>query len=220
MSETITHVYFVPGLAAGKEIFKHILLPEDQFTVHFLKWLIPNKKESIEAFSKRMAAFVKHENSVLIGVSFGGLIAQEMAAFLNLKKLIIISSIKSRDEMPQRLKTVSNTFAYKLMPSRILGGIKDLTSLAIGPKSKKRLELYQMYLSVRDRRYLNWAVKNMVCWNREKPDSKVIHIHGDKDGVFPIKNIDNCIVLKGGTHIMIINKFKWLNEQLPIIINS
>ena len=30
----------------------------------------------------------------------------------------------------------------------------------------------------------------------------------------------NCIVIKGGTHIMIINKYKWFNENLPKLIHD
>ena len=84
----------------------------------------------------------------------------------------------------------------------------------------KRMELYKKYLSVSDKQYLNWAIKNMVCWNQERPLPNVIHIHGDNDAVFPIKNINDCNVIKGGTHIMIINKYKWFNENLPKLILS
>lgn len=73
-------------------------------------------------------------------------------------------------------------------------------------------------MSVRDIRYLDWAVEQVVLWDRTKIDESVIHIHGDQDEVFPIKYIANCRVVKGGTHIMILNKFKWLNENLPKII--
>jgi hypothetical protein len=43
----------------------------------------------------------------------------------------------------------------------------------------------------------------------------VIHIHGDLDDVFPIKYINECTIVKGGTHIMILSKYKWLNDHLP-----
>ena len=82
----------------------------------------------------------------------------------------------------------------------------------------KRLKLYEKYLSVRDKKYLDWAIENALIWSQKKADENVIHIHGDADEVFPIKHIQNCIVIKGGTHIMIINKFKWLNENLPKLI--
>ena len=51
-------------------------------------------------------------------------------------------------------------------------------------------------------------------------DSKVVHIHGDADEVFPIQHIKKCVVVKGGTHVMILSKYKWLNENLPAIIQG
>jgi hypothetical protein len=60
----------------------------------------------------------------------------------------------------------------------------------------------------------------MVGWERENEIDNVIHIHGDKDPIFPIRRIKNCIVVPGGTHIMLITKFKWLNTNLPIIFDG
>ena len=62
MTPEITHVYFVPGMAAGKEIFKNIRLPKSRFKTHVLEWLIPEKNESIELYAKRMADRVKEPN--------------------------------------------------------------------------------------------------------------------------------------------------------------
>lgn len=218
MNQDIITVYFVPGLAAGKEIFKHISLPENQFKMEIIEWKIPQKNETIEEYAERMAAEVKDENAVLIGVSFGGVMVQEMSAFLNLRKIIIISSVKSKHELPLRLQFARKTLAYKLVPTKLVISADDLTKFAIGPKTKKRLEMYQEYLSVRDEHYLDWAIEKMVCWDRTVSDPNVIHIHGNEDIVFPIEKIKDCIVVKGGTHIMILNKFKWFNENLPKII--
>lgn len=220
MPEAVIHVYFVPGLAAGIEIFENISLPEPQFKMHFLEWLIPKEKESIQEYAKRMAARVTEDNVVLIGVSFGGVMVQEMNAFLKLRKLIIISSVKTKHELPLRLVLARKTLAYKLMPTHSLLNTEDLTKFAIGPKTKKRLELYQRYLSVRDAGYLDWAIEKMLCWDREEPIKGIVHIHGDSDFVFPIDGIKDCIVVPGGTHIMILNKFRWLNKRLSSIILS
>jgi pimeloyl-ACP methyl ester carboxylesterase len=214
MSEQKTHVYFVPGMAAGKEIFKNIHLPEDRYEMHILEWLIPEKNESITSYAERMAAQIKEKDVVLAGVSFGGVVVQEMAPFVNPKKLIIISSVKSRAELPRRLKVARKTGAYKLMPTRLMLSADDLTKFSIGPRSKKRLKLYQAFLHVRDKRYLDWAIKNMVCWQQKEPHRKIIHIHGDKDIIFPIKNINDCVVLEGGTHIMLLDKGKQVSEKL------
>ncbi|MBT8256387.1 MAG: alpha/beta hydrolase [Bacteroidia bacterium] len=220
MTSEKTHVYFVPGLAASREIFKNIRLNESEYEVHILDWLLPEKKETLLEYARRMSALVQHENAVLAGVSFGGVVAQEMSAFLRLKKLIIISSVKCRSELPRRLKLAKTTGAYKLIPTGWALSLKDLTKLAIGPRSKKRLTLYQEYLSVRDKHYLDWAIKQMVCWERTAPLPQVHHIHGDGDIVFPIKNITNAQVLKGGTHVMILNKGSKVSKVLENIIEN
>ncbi len=220
MSEQKTKVYFVPGMAAGKEIFKNIKLPEERYEIHILEWLIPEKNESMESYARRMAASIDGEDVVLSGVSFGGVVAQEMAKFVNPKKLIIISSVKSPSELPLRLKLAGKTGAYKLMPTRLMLSAEDLTKFSVGPRSKKRLNLYQTFLHVRDKRYLDWAIKNMVRWQQKEPHRKIIHIHGDKDIIFPIKNINDCVVLEGGTHIMLLDKGKQVSEKLLAAIEE
>ena len=213
MNSEKTHIYFVPGLAAGSEIFRNIKLPE-KYEIHILEWLIPENNESLQAYAKRMAFRVKEKDSILVGVSFGGVVVQEMTDFLKLKKLIIISSVKTRSELPRRMKLASFTKAYKLIPTSLVLSVEDLTKFSIEKKKKKRLSLYQQYLHVRDKQYLDWALEKMVNWSRKEKIKNVVHIHGDKDMVFPIKYIEGCIVIKGGTHIMILNKGREISNKL------
>ena len=218
MNQEIIHVYLMPGMAANPIIFEHLTLPEDKFEIHWLEWLTPNSKERIEEYAQRMAKLVKHDKSVLLGVSFGGIIVQEMSKYLNLKKLIIVSSVKTKHELPNRMKIAKKTKAYKLIPTKLLTSAEALAKYAFGETALNRIELYKKYLSVIDKQYLDWAIENMVNWNQNKALVNIIHIHGDKDAIFPIHNIKECIVVKGGSHIMIINKYKWFNENLPKLI--
>lgn len=213
MNSEKIHVYFVPGLAAGSEIFRNIKLPK-KYEIHILEWLIPEKNESLQAYAKRMAFCIKEKDAILIGVSFGGVVVQEMNDFLKLKKLIIISSVKNRSELPRRMKLASFTKAYKLIPTSLVLSVEDLTKFSIGPKTKKRLSLYQQYLHVRDKQYLDWALEKMITWDQKEKIEGIIHIHGENDMVFPIKYIDGCTVIKGGTHIMILNKGRKISDKL------
>lgn len=214
------HVYFMPGLAASTTIFERIKLPETDFEMHYLEWEIPFDNETLVAYAKRIADKIAHKNPVLVGVSFGGILVQEMAKHIAASKVIIISSVKSNTEFPVRLKLAKSTKAYKLIPMNLILNIESLAKFSFGEKVNQRLKLYEKFLSVRDIRYLTWAVEQVVLWDRVTIDESVIHIHGDLDDVFPIKNIKKCIVVKGGTHIMILNKYKWLNEKLPLIITD
>lgn len=221
MSKEVIHVYLMPGMAANPKIFEYIQLPEDQFELHWLEWMLPDyADETIQDYAKRMAKFVKYDNSVLLGVSFGGLLVQEMSNFLNLRKLIVVSSVRSNQELPRRLKLMRKTKLYKVLPTQLASNIDLLAKFAFGKTITKRVELYKKYLSVSDKRYLDWAIKEVVCWEQTEHNQNAIHIHGDNDIVFPIKYIKDCIVVKGGTHIMIINKYKWFNKNLPKLILS
>jgi hypothetical protein len=218
MDKEIIHVYMMPGMAASTKIFEYIELPENQFEIHYLEWVLPIENESISAYALRMNTNIKHDNIVLIGVSFGGVLVQEMNKLIHVRKLIIISSVKSMHELPKKMLLAKATMAYKLIPLQLVSNIELFAKYSFGNNIEKRLDLYKKYLSIHDSKYLSWAIKQMVCWNQDNHPSDIIHIHGDNDAVFPIKNIPNCIAVKGGTHIMIINKYKWFNENLPRII--
>lgn len=211
-------VYFMPGLAASSLIFERIVLPDSLFEVHLLDWELPIGEESLKDYAKRMTEKITAPNPVLIGVSFGGILVQEMAAFLNPLKVIIISSVKSNIEFPRRMKIAKTTKAYKLIPTSIFSNMEKLSAFSFGKSISHRLKLYERYLSVRDVHYLDWAIERILLWDRTQVDPNVIHIHGDADEVFPIQYIKDCVVVKGGTHIMILSKYKWLNENLPAII--
>lgn len=210
-----THIYFVPGLAANTKIFEYISLPKSHFELHFLEWLIPlSTNEPIENYAKRMCERVEHKNPILVGVSFGGIMVQEMNKIINCKKIIIISSIKSRNELPNRLKIAQKTKVYKLFPSKIIENIEEYERYFLGDYLKKRAELYKLYLSVRNADYLEWGIYNVLNWKQEKPLKNICHIHGNKDEIFPIKNIKNTIKINDGTHIMILNKAKKISQIL------
>ena len=211
-------VYFMPGLAANSSIFERIAFPEELFDTYFMEWEIPFEEETLSDYARRISMKITNENPVLVGVSFGGILVQEMAQFLNPKKIIIISSVKSNLEFPITFKLAKPTKAYKLIPTSLIANIDNLAKFTFGEKVKQRLKLYQKFLSVRDKNYLDWSIDKIILWDRIKADPNIIHIHGDVDEVFPIKNINNCIVIKGGTHIMILSKYKWFNVNLPKII--
>ncbi len=212
------HVYFMPGLAASSSIFERITLPKDAFEVHLLEWFQPENQETLTNYAKRMSINIVHDNVVLIGVSFGGILVQEMSQFLNLRKLIIVSSVKSNKEFPNRMKFAKTTRAYKLLPTSLLDDVEKLVKYSFGDVMKQRVKLYEKFLHLRNKEYLDWAIEQVVCWDRVTIDPSVIHIHGDKDEVFPSKNIKSFINVKGGTHLMILNRFRWFNQNLPKII--
>jgi len=216
------NVYFIPGLGTDSAIFEYLNLPDAYFKVHYLEWIIPeNSLESIQSYAHRMSEQIREDHFVLIGISFGGVIAQEIAKIRVVKKVIIISSIKSKDELPRRLRLVKYLKIYQLSP--VIGKLnfEKLQFSGVGKLLKRKLYLYQKYMSVKDKLYLLWATKNMLCWDQAMADSNLVHIHGTNDQVFPKKYLQNIISIEGGTHTMILTKANTISNLInSILLNN
>jgi esterase/lipase len=209
----------MPGLAASPKIFEFLEFSQEKYELHYLHWKMPlSKEESIANYAQRMSTLVKTENPVLIGVSFGGIIVQEMSKFLTLKKIIIISSLKTSNEMPKRYKLAKAAKLYKLFPTKMISNFEEYTKFFFGENLQRKAEMYKKYLSVRDKTYLAWSMQTVLNWEQEIPLKNLIHIHGTKDHIFPIKSISKSIEIKDGTHSMVLIKAKEISQIIDSIL--
>ncbi len=220
MEDSVIHIYLMPGMAASPRIFENFSLPKNKYQLHYLEWEIPTIDESLQQYSKRIIKKIIHEKPVLLGVSFGGILVQEISKIIELRKLFVVSSIKSQEELPNRLKYLKFGNLYKHLPTGLVKNVDWLYNLSLGETISTRVNLYKKYLSVDDPTYLDWAIREMIFWDQERPLSDAIYIHGDKDLIFPHSCEGNCIVVEGGTHIMVVNRFRWFNENLPKLIEG
>ena len=93
-------IYFMPGLAAGPEIFEHLKLSSEIYEFYYLEWIEPiDLDESIFNYALRITKGIQHINPVLVGVSFGGILVQEVSKLIATRKVIIISSVKTHHEL-------------------------------------------------------------------------------------------------------------------------
>ena len=154
----------------------------------------------------------------MLGVSFGGVLVQEMAKHIVVDKLVIISSVKSNKELPLPMKMAKKTNAHKLLPTQWINSLDALTLFAFGKGIQKRLEMYQKYLSERNPDYLSWAIDAIVQWDQELSCQNVLHINGEKDTVFTIKNLESPFVKIRGGHAAILTNAIWFNKELPKLL--
>lgn len=214
-----THIYFMPGMAASPQIFEYLNLPEDKYNCHFLEWLMPLAlEESISDYAQRLCKNITRKNPVLVGVSFGGIMVQEIARHISTQSVILISSVKNEKEFPKRMNFAKNTGIYKLFPTNYLKPLETFAKKNFGFKAKKRIALYQKYLAFTHPVYLDWAFHTILNWQKNYATAHLYHIHGESDGVFPARYISNYIPIKGGSHIMILNKAKEISKILQEII--
>ena len=215
-------IYLMPGMAASPKIFELIKFPLN-YKIIYLTWIKPNLNETLKSYAKRMSILINDTNPVLIGVSFGGILVQEISKHIKVKKLIIISSVKSKVELSLSMKFAKKTGIHHLLPLNWIDDLEKLLLFVFGPSIKARVDTYKKYLSQRDPDYLKWSINQIVNWKQIKYDKNIIHIHGEKDKVFPLNYLErnkNFITIKNGTHATILRDSNWFSKNLPLIINK
>ena len=205
-------IYFLPCISGDSTIFKHIALCPELYELHYLSWKKPLAlEESISNYAMRMCEDIQHKNPVLIGVSFGGVLAQEMSRFIDLKKVIIISSVKNTNELPSKFNMLEFKKVYKIIPGRF----KDIEKYFLSKFIKKHTSTFKELGFINKYNYLKWYLQNFSNWKRtEDMNPALIHIHGTKDKIFPLKNISNCISIEDGTHLMIFKKAEIITRHI------
>lgn len=212
-------VYFIPGLGFNEEIISPII--NYGLEIETINWIEPKNKESIQSYAKRMSENIDTSLPiVLIGHSFGGIIVQEISQIIQLECIILISTCKSREENSLMLKSLSPLKLNKIIKKTLILKTFPLWSKNYGYETQEEKEIFKSMIQKNTNTYLEWALKSISLWKRNfEIEIPIIHIHGDKDRTFPIKNIKNVThVIQGGNHFMLFKKAKEIAEILKLYL--
>jgi hypothetical protein len=78
--------------------------------------------------------------------------------------------------------------------------------------------MVQAYRNAADPIYLTWAVNEVLNWKNNWQPQNIIHIHGDKDKIFPIRKVSADHVIKDGTHLMVYNRAREISNILHQVL--
>lgn len=205
------HIYCISGFGADERIFSKIDFGEND--VHFIQWKIPEKHETIEAYAKRMQQEIVHLNPLLIGLSFGGMMSVEIAKLIPVEKIILVSSVCCRKELPLYMKLTSALNLNRLIPMKPYRILEPIENYNLGVETKEEKVLLREYRNHLNLQYSNWAIDQVVNWQNEWLPSNYIHIHGTKDHIFPIRNIINPqYKIRNAGHLLLMNNAEEVNQ--------
>lgn len=201
------HLYLIPGLGFDHRIFRKLDLQDYERT--YLDWIEPLRGESFPAYAGRLADRVDHGQpgkKVLIGHSMGGMVSQEIARIKHIDQVILLSSIRSRHELPLHFKVVRPLGLHRLFTKK--GTVRTLPWWAKRHDYERPedRELFVDMVSLQSNRYLQWALKALSRWQTpELPAHTRVHqIHGRRDRTFPCRRIQQADhVLSGAGHFMV-----------------
>lgn len=195
-------VYFISGLGADSRAFS--LLDLSFCEAVFVDWINPLKDESLKSYARRLREQIPDSHPTIIGVSFGGMLATEMAKSDDKINAVIIASNKSSDEFPFYLRIGKYLPLHKWLPSSLIR-ISYKFKWIFGVTDQKHKQLLAAILADVDPGFLKWAIGAILNWKGKNIPSNVKHIHGTKDKLLPIRYVKPDYLVEGGTHLLSIN---------------
>ena len=212
-------IYAFSGLGADESVFKRLELNHELVPV---AWIPPHKNEKITDYTYRLINDLKIEDNqdfIWLGVSFGGIIAQEANKILPAKKIILLSTITGHYELTWWQKLAGRLKLIRFIPAYFLKRPFFIISYFFGAENKV---LLKRIINDTNPIFLKWALQRVLTWKSFYTQSTpVVRIHGDKDRLFhyPTKN-NKVIKISNGTHFMIVNNAnkisKVINQRLNI----
>lgn len=212
------NLYIFSGLGADKRVFKY--LDFSKYNATFIDWINPFENESIEDYAKRLTTQITSEKPILIGLSFGGIMAVEVGKIIESKKIILIASAKNKSEIPFYYRLAGFLNLHKLIPPILMMKSNFMSFWFFGIKSKENKNLLTEILKDTDETFLKWAIDKIANWKNTFNHKNLRHIHGTKDRILPIQFVKPDMKIVDGGHFMTIDKFEELNIVLENLIKN
>ncbi len=215
--KTLKDIYFISGLGADRRVFQKLKI-EGYQPVH-IDWLEPEKAESLDHYAQRLTPQIKSDHPIIVGLSFGGLVAVEIAKQIEVEKVILISSTKSQLEIPPYFKLFRWFPIHRIFPFKtLLWALYWVLFWLFSLETIEERRLLRAILKETDAGFIKWAIHQVVNWKNEIIPEKIYHIHGLHDRIFPRRFLQaNCC--EEGGHFIILNKAAKISKQLEEIMN-
>lgn len=208
------NVYVFSGLGVDERVFGEIDF--GTFKPVFIQWIKPENNESIEAYAQRLTNQINTKKPILIGLSFGGMIAIEVARYINTRKIILLASAKIYTEIPFYYRWAGYLAIHKLLPITLLKQHTFISDWLFGISDKQHKNMFANILQDLDEDFLKWAINKILCWKNQTIHPNTIHIHGTADKILPAYFIKTDVVVQGGGHFMTVNRAK----EISIILQN
>lgn len=211
-----TNLYLLSGLGADQRVFQK--LDFSGYSVHFIQWIPPLENETIEHYASRLLDQIPTPKPILIGLSFGGMMAVEIAKQIENEKVILIASAKTKNEIPFYFRWAGTLRLHKILPTRLLKHSNFISNWFFGASETADKELLKAILHDTDAIFLKWAIDKVARWRNTIIPKNIVHLHGTNDKILPYRFVECDLTVKDGGHFMTLNKADELTSILRKLI--
>ncbi|MFK8185714.1 MAG: alpha/beta hydrolase [Phormidesmis sp.] len=197
-------IYFVSGLGADERIFQW--LRYDRFNPVHIRWLDPARGETIGSYAQRLSEQITTPHPVIVGLSFGGMIAIELGKQIPEAQVVLLSSVKTKSEIPFYYKAFQGFPIHRIFPFKsLLWASYWLAYWLFSPEGPDQRKLFKVILQETDPRFLKWALHKVVTWQNQEVPQGLVHIHGKRDRIFPFRFVSPDVTVDNSGHLMVMN---------------
>lgn len=210
-----TQLYFIPGLGTDYRIFEPYQFDTSKFEVYHVRYTLPDEGTSMTYYAHQLSNQIDTSRPfVLIGASLGGMLAVEMADFLNPDQVFIVASAKTRCELPLRYRFQAKLPIQRLVSGRVIKRSTQILQPLVEPDRNQAEDVFIDMLNDKDPEFMKRATDMILGWNRVEYSNKIIHIHGDRDHTIPIRNVKPHYIVRGGSHVMCLTRSEEINNLI------
>ncbi|SEW40320.1 alpha/beta hydrolase [Chitinophaga arvensicola] len=197
-------IYLFSGIGADSSIFMNLQLPG--YHKVYINWIPAIPNESLTQYAGRVKSQITVENPYIIGLSFGGIMAVEVSKLIPVKKMVLISSVRTKSELNRKQFFFMKIGLYRIIPGSLIKRTNFLTYRYFGAKSPADKKALTKLLQDTDVTFFRWALRGIAYWNNKETPERTIQIHGTADRVITTRRVHPDYRIKGGGHLMILDK--------------
>ena len=201
----MTTIHCISGLGADQRIFQKLQIPGA--VLKPVPWPDFDRYDELPCYAQKVAALIPEgPEEVILGLSFGGMLASEIARMRPSAKVIIVSSAKASSELPPVSALVRFMGVNGLIPLALIKRPIAQVMERFGADTFEERKLVQSILQATDNHFASCAVRAMMEWQSTPAPEGILHIHGTADAMIPPAKIRPTFWVEGGKHIMIYSR--------------
>lgn len=210
-------IYAIPGLGTTEKLYVNTKINGVEIIV--LNWPTPDKNDTMETYARKFLPQINTSKPFcLIGVSFGGMLCTELSKIISPQKIFLISTCKSRKELPWFIKTMKYISLHKIISEKAHRKMAYQGRWIIGFGKAYVPEFLGMVNSMTEN-YFKYCINIIVSWEGKELPKNSIHIHGDADRLLCYKYVKSDYTIKQGSHAMVVFKAEEINAIIKKELN-
>lgn len=206
-------VYFIPGLGADERLYAKINLSGVE--EHYLNWIDPEDCTTLAEYAAMYLPMIDtSEPFYLVGTSMGGMMAIELQKLINPEKMVLISTVKTRLELPVHLRTIAKIKLDTLFSGSVIQNLSGMIDMVVSWQTQMQRTLFLDMLYNCTPKFLEFAIHACINWNNDQLPTNYVHLHGSRDPLFPASRAEQATIVEGGNHFMVYEMGDQISELI------